>query len=117
MVTNMFTRSPQKSTRQAARESGLTRFTIQNVLKIELNFRPWKRHYCQDVSVEDCDHRKEIMLGWYEDWPQLFTNIIWSHEIVFHVGGLITVTTGHQRIREPRMRSHEAVLRLQCGVA
>jgi DNA-binding transcriptional regulator YhcF (GntR family) len=33
MVQDMFTRSPQKSTRQVARESGLSRHTIRNVLK------------------------------------------------------------------------------------
>ncbi|KAJ4430759.1 hypothetical protein ANN_19350 [Periplaneta americana] len=70
MVRDMFTRSPQKSTRQAALESGLTHYTIRNFLKNELNFRPWKPHYCQGFSTEDCYHRMEygeIMLGWYED--------------------------------------------------
>ena len=32
-VEEMFTRSPQKSTRQASRESGLSRHTIRTVLK------------------------------------------------------------------------------------
>lgn len=91
-VQEMFTRSPQKSTRHAARESGLSRHTIRTVLKKELNFRPWKPHYCQQLSPEDCDHRMEygeLMLGWYGDWPQLFENIIWSDEAIFHIGGFV----------------------------
>ncbi|CAG2054531.1 unnamed protein product, partial [Timema podura] len=58
------------------------------VLKKDLSFRPWKPHYCQELSAEDCDHRMvygEIMLGWYNDWAQLFDNIIWSDEAIFHV--------------------------------
>ncbi|KAJ4427660.1 hypothetical protein ANN_25308 [Periplaneta americana] len=118
MVRDMFTRSPQKSTRQAARDSGLTRSTIRNVLKNELNFRQWKPHYCQVLSSEDCDHRMEydeIMVSWYEDWPQLFTNNIWSDEAVFYVEEFTIVTTGYQRIRGSRLRSRKAVLMLQFG--
>ncbi|KAJ4430069.1 hypothetical protein ANN_22278 [Periplaneta americana] len=63
------TRSPQKSTRQNCRESGLTRNSNRDVLKNELNFRPWKPHYCQDLSAENCDQCMEYgdMLGLYED--------------------------------------------------
>jgi len=31
----------------------------------------------------------ELMLGWHEDWPKLFENILWSDEAVFHVGGFV----------------------------
>jgi hypothetical protein len=31
----------------------------------------------------------ELMLGWHEDFPQLFENILWSHEAIFHVGGFV----------------------------
>uniref|UniRef100_A0A0L8G6V4 Tc1-like transposase DDE domain-containing protein n=1 Tax=Octopus bimaculoides TaxID=37653 RepID=A0A0L8G6V4_OCTBM len=31
----------------------------------------------------------ELMLGWHEDWPELFENIIWSDKAVFHVSGFI----------------------------
>jgi hypothetical protein len=29
------------------------------------------------------------MLGWHEDFPQLFENILWSDEAIFHVGGFV----------------------------
>ena len=40
LVRDKFTRSPRKSTHQAARESGLSRHTIRTVLKKDLYFRP-----------------------------------------------------------------------------
>lgn len=91
-VQAMPQRSPGKSTRQAAQESGLTRYTVRTVLKKELNWRAWKPHYCQSLSDEDCDIRMEfgeIMLAWHEEWPNLFRNILWSDEAVFHVGGFV----------------------------
>jgi hypothetical protein len=31
----------------------------------------------------------ELMLGSHEDWAQLFENILWSDEAVFHIGGFV----------------------------
>ena len=70
LVRDMFTPSPRKSTRQAARESGLSRHTVLTVLKKDLNFHPWNPHYVQELTSEDCDRRieyGELMLGWHED--------------------------------------------------
>jgi len=93
LVRGMFTRSPRKSTCQAARESGLMRHTVLTVLKKVLNFHPWKPHYMQELTPADCDRRMEyveLMLGWHEDWPKLFENILWSDEAVFHVSGFVS---------------------------
>ena len=32
----------------------------------------------------------ELMVGWHEDWPKLFENILWSDEAVFHIGGFVS---------------------------
>ena len=61
LVRDRFTRSQRKSTREAARESGLSRHTVRTVLKKDLNFRPRKPHYVQELTPED--------------WPQ---NGIWG---------------------------------------
>ena len=93
LVRDMFTRSLRKSTRQAARESGLSRHTVGMVLKKDLNFRPRKPHYVQELTPEDCDSRieyGELMLGWHEDWPKLFEIILWSDEAVLHIGGFVS---------------------------
>ena len=69
-VRDMFIRNPRKSTRQAARESGLWRHMVRTVLKKDLNFRPRKPHYVQELTPEGCDRRMEygeLMLGWHDD--------------------------------------------------
>ena len=74
-LCGMFIHSPRKSTRQAARKSGLWRHTVRTVLKKDLNFRPRKPHYVQELTPEDCDCRMEygeLMLGWHDDWQKLF---------------------------------------------
>ncbi|PSN46152.1 hypothetical protein C0J52_20931 [Blattella germanica] len=58
-VQEMFQRSSSKTTRQAARESGLTRYTVCQILHKELHFRAWKPHYVQQLTPEDCDRRME----------------------------------------------------------
>ncbi|CAG5059796.1 unnamed protein product [Parnassius apollo] len=52
IVPEMFRRSPYKSTRQAACESGLTRHTVMTALKSP-GFRAWKPHYCNEITPED----------------------------------------------------------------
>ena len=92
LVWDMFTRSPCKSTRQAAHESGLSRHMVCTVLKKDLNFRLRKPHYVQELTPEDCDRRMEygeLMLGWHGDWPKLFENLLWSDEAVFHIGSFV----------------------------
>ena len=31
----------------------------------------------------------ELMLGWQVDWPELFDNVLWSDEAIFHVGRFV----------------------------
>ena len=93
LVRVMFTRNSLKSTREAARESGLSRHAVRTVLKKYLNFRPLKPHYVQELTPENCDSRMEygeLMLGWQGDWPKLFENILWSDEAFFHMGGFVS---------------------------
>ena len=113
LVRDMLTRSPRKSTRQAASESGLSRHTVRTVLKKDLNFRPRKPQYMQELTPEDCDRRMEygeLMLGWHEDWPKLFENILWSNEAVFHIGSL------RHTIPKWRWRRCKIVQKWLCGV-
>ena len=98
LLCEMFDKSPNKSTREAARESGLSRHTVRTILKKELHYRPRKPHYCQKISAEDCDRRlefAELMLDWHLDWPEVFDNILWSDEAVFHVGGFVNKHNCH----------------------
>jgi hypothetical protein len=117
MVQDMFTRSPQKSTRQAAHESGLSRHIIRNVLKKELNFRPWKPHYSQQLSPEDCDHRMEYGMKTGRSCSRTSFGVT---KLFFILEGLLTdtaVATGHRMIRGPQLKSLKAALRSQFGLA
>jgi hypothetical protein len=58
-VREMFIRSPGKSTHQAARESGLSRYMIRKVLKEELDIHSRKPHHVQELTPEDCNRRME----------------------------------------------------------
>ena len=92
VVQEMFTCSQEKSTRQAAKESEFSFHWVQNVFKNELKGCAWKPHYCQALTAEDCDNRMEfgeVMLAWYEDCSNLFKNILWSDEAIFHIDGLV----------------------------
>ncbi|CAF3770620.1 unnamed protein product [Rotaria sp. Silwood1] len=91
-VQAIFTRSPATSIRTASIGSGLSYRTIHAVLTKELHYSAWKPHLVQQIFPEDCDIRmefSEIMLSWKDDWPELFDNILWSDEAVFHVGGFV----------------------------
>ena len=67
VVQKMFSRSQQKSIRQAARKNELYFCCVRNVLKNELKWHIWKPHYCQALSAEDCNIRMEfgemVLLG------------------------------------------------------
>jgi hypothetical protein len=69
-----------------------SRYMICKVLKEELDLCPWKPYHVQELTPEDCNCRMEyqdLMLGWHEDFPQLFENIPWSDEAIFHIGGFV----------------------------
>jgi hypothetical protein len=90
IVGEMFTRSTETLLRKAPLDSDLTYYTTHSVLRTKLNYRAWKPHSVQQIFPEDCDIRmefSEIMFGWKDDWPELFDNILWSDEAIFHVGG------------------------------
>ena len=124
VVQEMFTHSPKKSIRQAARESRLSFHCVRTVLKKELKWYAWKPYYCQTLSAEDCDnHMKfgEVMLAWYEDWSDLFKNILWNDEAVFHIGGLVNRHNCHYweeedpRITSEKMQNRPKVT-VWCGM-
>ncbi|CAF4646489.1 unnamed protein product [Rotaria sp. Silwood1] len=62
----------------------------------------------------------EIMLSWKDDWPELFDNILWSDEAVFHVGGFVNRHNCHYWAnKDPgmtieRMQSQPKIL-VWCG--
>ena len=124
VVKDMFAKSPDKSIRQAVRESGLTYHSVQSILKIELDFRPWKPHYCQALSDEDCDRRLEygeMMTEWLIRCPELCKKIVWTDEAIFHVGGFVNRHNCHYWAAEdPRIIAEKVhsrpKLTVWCGM-
>jgi len=91
-VKVFFENNSSKSTRQASRELGIKRHHVLNILKKDLGWRAWKPHYLHRLLPGDCDKRRvfaESMLEWYEGDANVFNNIVWSDEAIFHVGGLV----------------------------
>ena len=41
-----------------------------------------------------------IILVWYENWSDLYKNIIWSDEVVFHTGGFVNRQNCHNLTSE-----------------
>ena len=67
-VLEMFVRSLQKSTHQAAHEIRLAIHTAHSVLHKELNYSPWNPPLCEELKSADYDCRmeyEELMLSWH----------------------------------------------------
>lgn len=97
-VRDVFTRSPKKSVRCASRETGLSSYAVHRILRKHISFKPWKPQYVHELFLDDCDRRmafSEEFIQWYNEWPQLFDNILWSDEAVFHVGGFVNKHNCH----------------------
>ena len=89
---------PAISIRQISIDTRIPKSTVNRVLKKTLSFKPWKPHYCQELSFDDCDRRMafgEAMLQWHEENHRLFENILWSDEAVFHIGGFVNKHNCH----------------------
>ena len=85
-------RSSCFTSRNISHDSGLTTTTVFRILTKQLNFRPWRPIRCQELSDNDCEVRQayaDRMLQWHQEWTQLFENIIWSDEAVFHINGFV----------------------------
>ena len=98
VVRRLFTDDPERSIRNASLTSGLSYTLVRDILHKDLNFKPWKPHYVQELFPEDMDRRLEYaenMLEMSERRPDVFSKIIWSDEAVFHVGGFVNRHNSH----------------------
>jgi len=97
-VKDAFCEDASKSLRTVARELDMSVTSVRTVLKTELKWRPWKPHYVQALYPDDLDRRHEFaekMIEWHETHPDLFDNILWSDEAIFHVGGFVNRHNSH----------------------
>ena len=97
-VKSAFSEDASKSVRGVARDLDMSYSSVRKVLKTELKWRPWKPHYVQALYPDDLDRREEFavhMLQWHEIWHELFDNILWSDEAVFHIDGFVNRHNSH----------------------
>ena len=59
IVQDIFVQSSQNNS-QCCNRKWTSQAHDKNCTKKDLGFRPWKPHYCQWLSLEDCDRRMEL---------------------------------------------------------
>jgi hypothetical protein len=63
----------------------------------------------------------ELMLGWHDDWPKLFENILWNDEVVFHNVGFVNRHNCHYlaahnpEVTVEKLQNHPKVT-VWCGM-
>ena len=61
------------------------------------------------------------MLDWGDEWPELFDNILWSDEAIFHFGGFVNRHNSHYWAElNPRITVEKALhnpkITVWCGM-
>jgi hypothetical protein len=90
-VTTLFEKEPRTSTRSASRSLGISRRSIQRILK-DQKFHPYKLRLHQQLEEEDFSARMEFaqeMLQMLEDDPTLLDSLVFSDEANFHLSGVV----------------------------
>ena len=57
----------------------------------------------------------DVTLAWYKDWSDLFKNILWSDEAVFHIGGFVNRHNCHYWAGEDPCITSEKNAELVCN--
>jgi hypothetical protein len=76
-------RSPSKSTRKAAAQTGISRRSLQRILESGLNLYPYKRTVLPKLTVQS-KHQVIIFAEWAQNNEVSFNNVWFSDEALFH---------------------------------
>ena len=90
--------APDISIRSVSSQTDLSYHAVRDIMKKDLNFKPWKPRYVQELHHEDMDRRiefAETMLELSERRPDIFKKLIWSDEAIFHLGGFVNKHNCH----------------------
>lgn len=84
--------SPKTSTREAAREIGISRETVRTVLRYRLRFYPYKIQLMHALKHGDQDKRRSYaaeMLNELDSDENFLKRIVYSDESLFHLSGKV----------------------------
>ena len=99
-------RSPNKSTRQAAREMGISRRSVQRILHSDLKRFPYKITVLQKLTNQNKQRRLKYEL-WAEGKDQIFFNTRFSDEAYFQLNGTVNKQNVRFWSREKPPNVHE----------
>jgi DNA-binding XRE family transcriptional regulator len=91
LVSQNFHLSPQTSQRSAARDLGISRSSLQRIMK-DLKLKPYKPKLLQALNEDDPDRRMEFcewILDSIEKNPNLLDQILWTDEATFQLNGRV----------------------------
>jgi hypothetical protein len=81
-------RIPSKSTREAAARLGISRQSVQRMLKSDLNLYPYKMTMLPKLRVQKKRHSMAFA-EWAQNNEVSFNNIWFSDEARFHLDGVV----------------------------
>ena len=91
LVATAFARSPQKSTRRAEQELGISQTSIVRNLKAA-NLKPYRPHLLHQLNDDDHDRRVQFCETFQQlcaEDPTFPEKIIWSDEAIFKLNGQV----------------------------
>lgn len=103
LVDEHFTEHPEMSTRRAAQELGISRTSMQRILKTKLKLFPYKIQMFQQLTAFDMQRRVEFadrMLGMMSDGSIRTERIWFSDEAHFWLNGHVNKQNHHFWARE-----------------
>jgi hypothetical protein len=90
-------RSPSKSTRKAAAQLGISRWSARRILKTDLNLYPYKVVLLPKLRVQK-QHQRMIFVEWAQNYEVSFNNVWLSYEAHFHLESLDNKQTNKQNV-------------------
>jgi hypothetical protein len=80
-------RSPSKSTRKAAAQLGISRRSVERILKSDLNLYPYKIIVLHKLTAQN-GHQRMTFAEWAQN-KVVFNNVWFSDEVHFHIDGVV----------------------------
>lgn len=123
-ILDRFTQSPRKSIRQCSRETGISRASVQRILK-QAQWKCYIPTLLHAMNEDDPDRRLEFcewLLEKEAEDPQFWEKIVWSDESTFRLNGVINrhnCTYWHQENPHVHVEKHVNLpsVTVWCGLS